>query len=374
MSMISDELFRIAERLESIVSEFDRPEIRKPLDDLTEAVSRASRSWSGSWLGYHSRIYCRNLEPSPPGDRFSQEWGLMKTAFIFDTVGDWVEYDYEDARHIIYDIAGKPDLKKAERLADRARNAFTEDRGEIISLLTTAQGQRDDTFLATLRKETEDLSLLTSSHFINYYRPSGSFMSRDMVAVGQGLHTPPHFAVLASVMTIGHSSKACEDLSKVAKRAASHLTKRERYARRNQEVGTNVFIGHGLSTIWKELKDFIQDRVGLPWDEFNRIPVAGVTNIARLSEMLDDAAIGFIVMTAEDEQADGRLHARMNVIHEAGLFQGRLGFTRAILLLEEGCEEFSNIHGLGQIRFPKGKINAIFEEIRQVLSREGLVP
>ena len=78
-------------------------------------------------------------------------------------------------------------------------------------------------------------------------------------------------------------------------------------------------------------------------------------------------------MTAEDEQSGGRLHARMNVIHEAGLFQGRLGFERAIVLLEEGCEEFSNIQGLGQIRFPKGNIRAIFEDVRQVLEREGLL-
>jgi predicted nucleotide-binding protein len=60
----------------------------------------------------------------------------------------------------------------------------------------------------------------------------------------------------------------------------------------------------------------------------------------------------------------------MNVVHEAGLFQGRLGFSRAIILLEDGCKEFSNINGLGQIRFPKGNIKATFEEIRQVLERE----
>jgi predicted nucleotide-binding protein len=75
-------------------------------------------------------------------------------------------------------------------------------------------------------------------------------------------------------------------------------------------------------------------------------------------------------MTAEDEQPDGRMRARENVVHEIGLFQGRLGFKRAIVLLEEGCEEFSNIHGIGQIRFPKGNIGAKFEEIRQVLERE----
>ena len=138
-------------------------------------------------------------------------------------------------------------------------------------------------------------------------------------------------------------------------------------------VGTNVFIGHGRSSAWRILKDFVRDRLSLPFDEFNRVPVAGVTNIARLSEMLDSAAIAFLILTAEDETADGKYQARMNVIHEVGLFQGRLGFTRAIVLLEQGCEEFSNIQGLGQIRFPKGNIAAAFEEIRLVLEREGII-
>ena len=40
--------------------------------------------------------------------------------------------------------------------------------------------------------------------------------------------------------------------------------------------------------------------------------------------MLDDAAFAFLILTAEDEKADGKMHARMNVVHEAGLFQGRL--------------------------------------------------
>ncbi len=89
--------------------------------------------------------------------------------------------------------------------------------------------------------------------------------------------------------------------------------------------------------------------------------------------MLDAAVVAFLIMTGEDEQADGKLHARMNVVHEAGLFQGRLGFTRAILLLEEGCEGFSNIEGLGQIRFPEGNIKAVFDEVRRVLEREGIL-
>jgi predicted nucleotide-binding protein len=137
--------------------------------------------------------------------------------------------------------------------------------------------------------------------------------------------------------------------------------------------GTRVFIGHGQSKLWREVKDFIQDRLHLQWDEFNRVPIAGITNISRLSAMLHNAAIALLILTAEDEQGNGSINPRMNVVHEAGLFQGKLGFEKAIVLLEEGCEEFSNINGLGQIRFPKGNISAAFEDIRRVLEREKLI-
>ena len=139
------------------------------------------------------------------------------------------------------------------------------------------------------------------------------------------------------------------------------------------DTPTTVFVGHGRSHIWRELKDFLEDRLGLRVDEFNRVSTAGIATTERLSAMLDAASIAFLVMTAEDEQADGRFRARENVIHEVGLFQGRFGFQRAIVLLEEGCQEFSNITGLGQIRFPPGRVSSAFEDIRRVLEREGFI-
>ena len=89
--------------------------------------------------------------------------------------------------------------------------------------------------------------------------------------------------------------------------------------------------------------------------------------------MLKSAAFALLIMTAEDEHADETLHARENVIHEVGLFQGNLGLRRAIILLEEGCTTFSNIHGLTYISFPRGRISAAFEYIRRVLERERIV-
>jgi hypothetical protein len=137
--------------------------------------------------------------------------------------------------------------------------------------------------------------------------------------------------------------------------------------------GKLIFIGHGRSAAWRELKDFLQDRLRLPWAEFNSESVAGVSTTERLERMLESAAFAFLVMTGDDEHADATFHARENVVHEVGLFQGRLGTKRAIILREEGCQVFSNIHGLTYISFPKGHIQATFEEIRRVLERERLI-
>ena len=215
--------------------------------------------------------------------------------------------------------------------------------------------------------------MLDRKDIVAALRHRGPFMTRDTLALGQGTWTPAHVAVLSEVLAVGHALGSVANLAQLARKAGSHLSRRQSRRRQASTVGTNVFIGHGRSPLWRELKDFIEDRLKLPVDEFNRVPVAGVTNIERLSEMMDAAAIALLVMTGEDEQPDGNLRARMNVVHEAGLFQGRLGFSRAIVLLENGCEEFSNITGLGQIRFPRGQIRSTFEEIREVFEREGLL-
>jgi predicted nucleotide-binding protein len=125
--------------------------------------------------------------------------------------------------------------------------------------------------------------------------------------------------------------------------------------------------------VWHELRNFIEKSLNLPCDEFNAVPSAGIPIPVRLEQMLDDATFAFLVLTAEDELADGKVQARMKVVHEAGLFQGRLGFRKAIIVLEEGCEKFSNIEGLGDIRFPRGSIKSAFNEVREVLEREGTI-
>ena len=86
--------------------------------------------------------------------------------------------------------------------------------------------------------------------------------------------------------------------------------------------------------------------------------------------MMRESSFAILVMTGEDETKDGSKRARQNVIHEVGLFQGSLGFNRAIILKENGVEEFSNIAGVQQIRFTKNNIRETFGDVLGVLRRE----
>ena len=375
MTEAHEELLHIADRLDRLAERGHVAAIQEPLERLKEAANEIGKAWGGSWMGYHSNVYYAKLESPPPGAHFSQEWGLKDTygSSRLGSHGDWHEFDGEVVKAAVHELAGNPDLEPSRKFNDEAVREFDAHKMDVISVLETELADSSDPFLTRLKDDVDGLSVLSKDEVVEHLRPKGQVMTRDTIVFGQGQRVPPHISVLSEALAVQHTLKLIQDLAKFGRQAGSHLSRQRRQRRKAETIGTNVFIGHGRSLIWRELKDFIEDRLKLPVDEFNRVPVAGVTNIARLSEMLDAAAIAFLIMTGEDEQHDGKLRARMNVVHEAGLFQGRLAFTRAIVVLEKGCEAFSNIEGLGQIRFPKGNIKAAFEEIREVLEREGLL-
>ena len=131
-----------------------------------------------------------------------------------------------------------------------------------------------------------------------------------------------------------------------------------------------IFIGHGHNPQWRDLKDHLHEKQGLNVNHYEIGPRAGKSIKEVLEEMLDESSFALLVLTGEDIHINGELHARENIIHELGLFQGRLGFTRAIILLEEDVQEFSNILGVNQIRFAKGRIEETFGEILATIRRE----
>ena len=125
-----------------------------------------------------------------------------------------------------------------------------------------------------------------------------------------------------------------------------------------EAADVTIFIGHGRSGQWKKLKDHLQDKHSLNVISYEAGARAGHT-IRRCRSLSEEASFALLVLTGEDKTVEG-VRARQNVIHECGLFQGKLGFDRAILLVEKGIELASNFEGIQQIRFNKGRISEVF--------------
>ncbi|MBD3682998.1 nucleotide-binding protein [Stenotrophomonas sp. Br8] len=131
-----------------------------------------------------------------------------------------------------------------------------------------------------------------------------------------------------------------------------------------------VFIGHGRSTEWRDLRDHLRDQHDYRIECYESGARAGHSIRDILESMIKKSSFALLVMTGEDMQESGEVRARQNVIHEAGLFQGRLGFARAIILLEEGVAQFSNVQGVQYIPFSKGRIREAYGDVLAALRRE----
>jgi len=134
-----------------------------------------------------------------------------------------------------------------------------------------------------------------------------------------------------------------------------------------------IFLGHGRSLLWNKVERWLERDKGLRVEAWEAESHAGEHVIQVLQGFLDSSTFTVLVVTGEDATATGTVRARQNVIHEIGLFQGKLGFKRVALLEQDAIEGFSNIDGLQTIPFPNEKIEAAFPELERMLKREGVL-
>jgi predicted nucleotide-binding protein len=199
-------------------------------------------------------------------------------------------------------------------------------------------------FLATANQGTQTLYAISSNGKRNLI-----IFAREQSA-GVEIEAPTRPEIESIISVFDKNAERCRPLPK--------------------EKDTKIFIGHGRNELWRDLKDHLQDIHNYDIEAYETGSRGGLAVQEILEQMLDKSSLALLVMTGEDETKDGKLRARQNVVHEIGLFQGGLGFRRAIILLENGTEEFSNIAGLQQIRFSKNNIKETFGEVLGVLTRE----
>jgi hypothetical protein len=170
-----EELFELAKRLSGAAASGDAEAITLPLEALNKSANEVKRSFSGSWLGYHSRVYYEGLLPAPPGANFSQEWGLKDMHITsLGSRGDWLEYDYEEVKAHIFEIANNPDLGSARDGAGKAAVEFDHAKSEIISILDNELDDREDSFLAKLKADLENIEPLSKAEVAQRWSPKRS--------------------------------------------------------------------------------------------------------------------------------------------------------------------------------------------------------
>ncbi len=373
MDELVDDFVRVARRCERAGRAIDEEPLAGIAARLHDAVAAVGKAWSGSWLGFFASIYKADLQPKAPGDFFDAEWG--GTGSHMDrTTGRWAQFDDAPLEREILRRAGDPRCDDINEAAAAAERAFEEGKEELLPTIDAVLSKHQDGTLSGLREEISKLkSHLLGEDFLKMQRPNQA-MTRNSAVIQEGLQAPFHLRFQAWLVEESTYFSQAKELAKLSMRAARYLEKKMAMKGRTMSrTDGKVFVGHGGAQEWRKLKDFLTDRLGLAVEEYNTVPTAGRSRKERLQEMLDTSVFAFLVMTAEDEHADGTKHARENVIHEVGLFQGRYGFERAIVLLEHECMEFSNIAGIDQLRFPKGAIESQFEDVRRVLEREGIV-
>lgn len=126
-----------------------------------------------------------------------------------------------------------------------------------------------------------------------------------------------------------------------------------------------IFISHGGSHLYKDVDKYIYKNLGIETVILHERPNKGRTVIEKLEDEIENCDFAIIVLTAEDEQADGSIRGRQNVIHEIGFCQGYLGRDRVLVLKQKGVEPFTNISGIVYEEFIGDNIKSTFTKIQQ---------
>jgi len=147
---------------------------------------------------------------------------------------------------------------------------------------------------------------------------------------------------------------------------ARHFITRRETERRGEAVPRGVFVAHGGNPQWRAVKAFVEDDIRLPVYSFESGVWGGTQVTDALDDLLERCGFAVCVLTAEDLSVDGEWRARQNVVHEVGLFQGRYGFDRVILLVEDGVRSVPRTADPFTVPFPRNRIDTAFWRLRHM--------
>lgn len=281
------------------------------LRDAARTIGDAS---SGSWLGWHSRMYYGDFEEPPVADSWDPEWGG-----IHGYSDRWRDRSQAEVQNAVEQRAGAG-LAELATCADRVREACELLQQEALIVLSPVCD------LAGLDREAE---LLTKLEHIDWIVPPGNFiqaltprqvMSRDSVALSQGIQAPLHLnveaAIVSNTSTLASARDFLTDAIRLGRQARTKLK-----ALPAGERGTAAMIGESAEA---RLARQLRRRSIALFAVLACAITVGVAVTLRL--LVDDRLVSAVVIVAAVLLVAGlyallvdRAHARWAVVAAAGV-------------------------------------------------------
>lgn len=278
------------------------------------------------------------------------------------------------------DLVRQPALRKDVRFSDDEVTAIRRIAGDMPFLLQATadqwfqaavervpQAERLDKTMARLLQQNSQIQLQLRSYW-RHFRFKEQRCLKRLAGRGQTTGESKGQDIRTRLESLGLVTRQEGD-----PRIASSVFERwiEEFSDAAPGIA-HVFIGHGHSRLWLEVERYIEKELELKAVDFESESRASKSIEAILTGMREKTEFAIIVVTAEDKTAEGKMRPRQNVVHEAGFFQGALGFPRVVLLVQEEVEMFSNLDGLQCIRFEGSDIESTFRELVAILKRENI--
>ena len=141
----------------------------------------------------------------------------------------------------------------------------------------------------------------------------------------------------------------------------------------------SVFVVYGHDTDSTNGLDLMLRKMGLNPVILANLPAAGDTVIERYLAKAGDVGYACVLLTPDDygyvksDPSKGQARARQNVILELGMVLANLGRKRVAILLQEGVERPSDIHGLLYVPF-KDNVDEVKLKLFKELQAAGYAP
>ena len=168
---IESKLFQIADHLERLAKKCPSEQ----LDAIINSSNEIGKAWSGSWIGYQSRVYYNDLKPVSRWCSIQSRFGIRCNIY---PRGDWKEYEFDKVVKIIINRGGCEDLSLYQSKAEEVRSDFENYQPRLLSLITSFdfEGEKDNyNFLKELVDKIKKEKIYTAGNYVKVLSPTGKF-------------------------------------------------------------------------------------------------------------------------------------------------------------------------------------------------------